>query len=185
MVVTEFRLLGFQFISFYFGFYVLGYFLRKYKIQFSLIQITTFGLLWFCLALFWRMHAVPVPLQWAEAFFPSSLITYGYRYVSALLGSLFFFGLAMNFMNRDNKICRGLSYFGTISLGIYIVHLFLGRYIDSIYMPYFSSDTCISFVCFDFILKLVLSCLIVHVIQSIPIVSLLLLGMGKSSRNRP
>ena len=179
MIVTEFRVFGFQFISLYFGFYVLGYWLRKYKVKFSLTGVFTLGLVWFCLALFWNMHAVPAPLQWTGAFIPSSLIIYGYRYISALMGSLFFLGFAMNYMNRDSRFCKSLSYFGTISLGIYIIHIFIGKYIDPIYIPYFSSDTCASFVCVDFILKLVLSCLIVHLIQKFPVVSLLLLGKSK------
>ena len=165
MVVTEFRKFGFQFISFYFGFYVIGYFLRNYNIKFSLRNVIVLGLAWFCLALFWRMKTVPSPLHWAETFLPSSLITYGYRYLSALIGSLFFIAFAMNFMNQDNKLCRRLSYFGTISLGIYIVHLFIGKYIEPIYTPLFASDTSAYFVIFDFTLKLSLCCLIVYFIK--------------------
>ena len=176
MVVTEFRYFGFQFISFYFGFYVIGYYLRNYNIKFSLRNVIVLGLAWFCLALFWRMKTVPSPLHWAEAFFPSSLITYGYRYISALIGSVFFVALAMNCMNKDNKFCRWLSYFGTISLGIYIVHIFIGKYIEPIYTPLFASDTSVFFVIFDFTIKLVLSCVIVYFIKKVPIASLLLLG---------
>lgn len=176
MVVTEFRYFGFQFISFYFGFYVIGYYLRNYNIKFSLRNVIVLGLAWFCLALFWRMKTVPSPLHWAEAFFPSSLITYGYRYISALIGSVFFVALAMNCMNKDNKFCRWLSYFGTISLGIYIVHIFIGKYIEPIYTPLFASDTSAFFAIFDFTIKLVLSCVIVYFIKKVPIASLLLLG---------
>lgn len=176
MVITEFRLLGFQFISLYFGFYVLGYMLRKYKIQFSLFSCIILGIIWFCFALFWRMHTVPFPLQCAQTFLPPSLITYGYRYITAFVGSLFFVGLAIKCMNSNNGICRILSYFGKISLGIYIIHLFLDKYVDSIYIHYFPSETCFSYVIFDFLLKLGVSYLLVQIIKKIPIVSLLLLG---------
>ena len=179
MIVTEFRLLGYQFISLYFGFYVFGYLIRKYRIKFKLSHIIVLGGIWLCLALFWRMHAVPSPLHWAQTYFPSTLITYGYRYISALAGSFFFLGLAMKCMNTDNTICRMLSYFGNISLGIYIIHLFLGKYIDSLYVCYFPSDTCLTFVAFDFFIKLGCSCLLVQIIQRIPIISLLLLGKDK------
>ena len=176
MVVTEFRLLGFQFISLYFGFYVLGYWLRKYNVQFLPAYVISLGIIWLFLALFWRMHAVPAPFQWASSYIPSSLITYGYRYISALIGSVFFVALAMNCMNKDNKFCRWLSYFGTISLGIYIVHIFIGKYIAPIYTPLFASDTSAFFAIFDFTIKLVISCVIVYFIKKVPIASLLLLG---------
>ena len=179
MVVTEFRLFGFQFISLYFGFYVLGYLLRKYWIQFALSHIVILGVIWLVLAFFWRMHAVPASLQWATSYIPSSLLTYGYRYITAFIGSLFFIGFAMKCMNIDNATIRLLSYLGKISLGIYIIHLFLGKYIDVFYMHYFQSDTCLSFVTFDFFFKLGLSCLLVQLICRNPIVSLLLLGKGK------
>ena len=176
MVIAEFRLLGFQFISLYFGFYVLGYWLRKYNVQFLPAYVILLGIIWLFLAIFWRMHSVPAPLQWASNYIPSSLITYGYRYISAFVGSLFFISFAMKFMNADNSICRVLCYLGKISLGIYIIHLFLGKYIDSLYIHYFPSDTCVSFVLWDFFFKLGFSCLLVQIIQRIPVVSLLLLG---------
>lgn len=179
MVITEFRLLGFQFISLYFGFYVLGYWLRKYKVQFLSTYVISLGIIWLFLAIFWRMHTVPVHLQWASDYIPSSLITYGYRYITAFVGSLFFISFAMRCMNTENTICRLLSYFGRISLGIYIIHLFLGKYIDSLYIHYFPSDISLYFVGVDFFLKLCLSCLLVHIIQKLPVVSLLLLGKSK------
>lgn len=176
MVITEFRLLGFQFISLYFGFYVLGYWLRKYKVQFLPVYVIWLGIIWFSLAMFWRMHVVPVPFQWASDLIPSSLITYCYRYITALVGALFFISFAMRCMNTENPICRLLFYFGRISLGIYIIHLFLGKYIESHYIHYFLSDISLFFVGVDFFLKLGLSCLLVYIIQKLPIVSLLLLG---------
>ena len=179
MVFTEFRLFGFQFISLYFGFYVLGYTLNKYNVKFSSSIVMVLGILWMAMALFWSMHSVPAPLQWASAYIPSSLLTYGYRYIAALLGSIFFVGFAMQNMNTDNKIFRFLAYLGKISLGIYIVHLFLAKFVEPIYMHFFPSDTSLFFVGVDFFFKLGLSCLLVHIIQRIPFVSLLLLGKSK------
>ena len=49
--------------------------------------------------------------QWAEAYLPPSLITYGYRYIAALVGSLSFVGLAIKCLKVDNATCRMLSYF--------------------------------------------------------------------------
>ena len=176
MVLTEFRLFGFQFISLYFGFYVLGYMLNKYKVKIPATCVTVLGVLWMTMALFWRMHAVPAPLQWATSYFPASLLTYSYRYIVALLGSLFFIGFAMQSLNTDNWICRTLTYFGNVSLGIYIVHLFLAKFVEPMYIGCFSSDTSLMFVILDFVIKLSLSTIIVHIIQSIPLVRTILLG---------
>lgn len=77
MVLTEFRLFGFQFISLYFGFYVLGYMLNRYKIKIPAACVIVLGILWIAMAIFWRMHAVPTPLQWASSYIPASLLTYG------------------------------------------------------------------------------------------------------------
>lgn len=176
MVLTEFRLLGFQFISLYFGFYVLGYMLNKYKIKMPITIVIVLGLLWISMALFWRMHAVPVPLQWATSYIPASLLTYGYRYVTALLGSLFFIGFAMLCMDKENKICRVFAYFGGISLEIYIVHLCLFKFVEPLYIELFPSDTSLFFVVSDIFLKVFLSILIVRIIQKVPIAQLLLFG---------
>lgn len=176
MVLTEFRLFGFQFISLYFGFYVLGYMLNKYKVKIPATCVTVFGVLWMTMALFWRMHAVPAPLQWATSYIPASLLTYGYRYIAALLGSLFFIGFAMQSLNADNKICRKLAYFGKISLGIYIVHLFLAKFVEPMYIGCFSSDTSLMFVILDCVIKLTLSTIIAMIILRIPYVRTLLLG---------
>lgn len=176
MVLTEFRLFGFQFISLYFGFYVLGYMLNKYKIKIPVTCVTVLGVLWLAMALFWRMHAVPAPLQWATSYIPASLLTYGYRYITALLGSLFFIGFAMQNMDTDNKLCRILVYFGKISLGIYIVHLFLAKFVEPMYIGCFSSDTSIGFVLTDLLIKISISSIIVLLLQKISWISLFFLG---------
>ena len=179
MVLTEFRLFGFQFISLYFGFYILGYMLNKYKVKIPATCVTILGVLWMTMALFWRMHAVPAPLQWATSYIPASLLTYGYRYIAALLGSLFFIGFAMQCMNSGNYLYKLLAYFGKISLGIYIVHLFLAKFVEPMYIGLFSSDTSFIFVTVDFLIKLLASLVIVLVLKKIPVVSLLLLGERK------
>lgn len=179
MVLTEFRLFGFQFISLYFGFYVLGYMLNKFNVKISKSHAIVLGNLWIVMAIFWRMHALPVPLQWASSYISASLLTYGYRYITALLGSIFFIGFAMQYMNMDNKICRLLAYLGKISLGIYIIHLFLAKFVEPMYIGCFSSDTSCVFVLFDFFIKLSISFVVVLILMRIPFVSLLLLGKRK------
>lgn len=177
MVVTEFRLLGFQFISYYFGFYVLGYLLRKYNIVFSAKAVILLGLVWLSLAVFWKMHAVPVPLKCLATFIPSSLLNYSYRYVAAIFGSLFFMSLAMRvFNNAENRLISLLCYFGKVSLGLYIIHLFIGEPVYTYYRGLLSSDTSIAFVLLDSVTRIVISLVLINIIQRIPMVRLLLLG---------
>ena len=132
MVATEFRYFGFQFFALYFGFYVYGYWLKKFEVNFKTSWVVTIGIIWFVLALFWRMHEVPLPLK-TITFVPSSLLTYSYRYITAFWGSMFFVSFAMKFMNKENRVLNSLCYFGRISLGIYIIHLFLGKPITELF----------------------------------------------------
>lgn len=176
MLVLEFRCLGFQFISYYFGFYVFGYWLRKYEVKFSVAQVAAIGVFWFALSLFWRMHSVPVILQ-GLTFLPSSLLNYSYRYLTAIVGSLFFIGFAMLVLNNSkNIIINVLCYLGKVSLGIYIIHIFIGTPITSFYREQLSSDTSLSFVLLDSVTRITISLVLIYIIQRIPIVRLLLLG---------
>ena len=176
MVVTEFRLFGFQFFSFYFGFYAVGYWWRKFEFKVSNVVLIVFwGGIWLFLALFWRKHEVPTIVS-DITFIPASLLTYSYRYITAIIGSLFFISFAMKFMNKENLVNNYLCYLGRISLGIYIIHLFIGRYVSNIFESVFNSDVSILFVMCDFTTKLILSIILINIIQRIPIVRLLLLG---------
>lgn len=176
MVFTEFRLFGFQFFALYFGFYVYGYWIRKFHVKFKIIWIVSLGILWFILALFWKMHEVPAPLA-NISFIPASLITYTYRYVTAFIGALFFMGFAMNFMNNRNNISiKFLCKLGQISLGIYIIHIFIGQYVSYIFTIIFNSNVSIPFILSDFTTRLFLSIGVVGIIQRIPVVRLFLLG---------
>lgn len=175
MVVTDFRLFGFQFFALYFGFYIYGYWLRKFEVHLNYVWIIIFGVIWFMLALFWRMHAIPEPLR-KITFLPSSLLIYSYRYITAFIGSLFFVSFAMKFLNKENIVIKSLSYLGKISLGIYIIHLFIGRYVSNIFESFFNSNVSIPFVFCDFVTKLIISIALINIIQKIPYLKLLLLG---------
>ena len=178
MVLTELRYLGFQFISLYFGFYVLGRFLNKYHITFHWKIVTILGVLWLTLAIFWRMHEIPVPLKFLTVI-PDSLIIYAYRYITAFIGSLFFLGFAMLYMNsKSSNVLNILSYLGKISLGLYIIHLFLGLWIDPWLINVCPSDISSLFVLSRFVIKLLASVALIQIIQRIPYISLLLLGKG-------
>ncbi len=176
MVVFNWRILGFQFIAYYFTFYAIGYYFRKYDVRFTISATILLGILWFIGALFWRKHETPLPLQ-GITFLPENILTYGYRFIIALLGGFFMMGVAPRIMNSTTYwLNRGLCYFGRISLGIYIIHLFVGRFFKEWFFELFPSLTCWQFVCSDFCLKLLLSIMIIYILQHTPGLSLLLLG---------
>ena len=119
---------------------------------------------------------MPAPLS-CISFLPASLLTYAYRYVTAIMGALFFLGFSMYiFDNLESKVNRILCYLGTISLGLYIMHLFIGDYIYPLYSELLSSSTSVTFVLLDSITRLFISIAMIKIIQQIPIVRFLLLG---------
>lgn len=161
----DWRVLGFQFIAYYFTFYAIGHFIRLHDLRFTKHRTLLMGLVWFSLALFWRMHTIPLPLQ-GITFIPDNMLTYGYRFLTAVVGSLFCIGAAQHlFQSKNTLVCRVLCYLGTISLGIYIIHLFIGRFLGDWFINIFPSDTCLAYICVDFNLKLIIS------ISIIPLVS--------------
>lgn len=175
MVVTEFRLMGFQFFSLYFGFYVLGYWLRKFKIHLTIGQVVILGIVWLILACFWRMHEVPSLLK-SATFVPPLLLIYSYRYITALIGSLFFIGFAMKFMDKNNVLLNLLCYLGKNTLGIYVIHLFIAHPIILVFEHMFQSNESITFVLCDSVSRILISILFINIIQRVPFVRLFLLG---------
>lgn len=176
MVATEFRYFGFQFFALYFGFYVYGYWIRKYSVNFNIAWIIIFGVIWIVLALFWRMHDVPAPLTNIN-FIPDSIIIYSYRYITAFAGSLFFMSFAMKYLNKENVMSRILVYLGNNSLGIYVIHLYLGhKFVSNFFENLLGENTSITFIVCDFITRIVISIILINLIQRIPVVRLFLLG---------
>ena len=178
MVVSEFRFLGFQFISFYFGFYTLGWILHKFDITLNRTLTLITGFMWLILAFFWKMHEVPSPLKGIQ-FIPDSLIIYSYRYLTAIMGSIFVIMISKHFINnnKNNSVFNALSYFGKISLGIYIIHLFIGSFIDPFLLNLLgTTDTSITYIVIDFIVKLITSLIIIKFIERIKPLNAMLLG---------
>lgn len=175
MVLFDWRLLGFQFIAYYFGFYALGYCLHYYKIRLNPLVILICGMVWLMMSLYWRMHTVPVPLQWAT-FVPDALLTYGYRFVTAVCASLFLMGVAPIVFKGSSRIIAFLAYCGKISLGIYVLHIFLGRWLEPSIVSLCGSNESWLFVCADTVVKLTVSILVVGLICRSQIASKVLLG---------
>ena len=148
MVVFNVRVVGFQYISFYFLFYALGYLYHKYDIKLSMLTTIVICLLWFVTALFWRSHEVPAPFVNIR-FVPATILIYCYRYIAAILGSLFVLSISPHIFSTDNGLINKCTiYLGKVSLGIYVVHLFTHHLLDKygVIEQIYNSDSSFAFI---------------------------------------
>lgn len=125
MVVTELRVLGYQFFSFYFMFYSIGYFLHKYGklIPNNKLIIFLLTISWGFLGWYWKMSETPSIV--ASVSLPSSLLLYSYRFVTAVLAVCVLFALCPYLLNKEQKLNQPFIELGKISLGIYVTHLMI------------------------------------------------------------
>lgn len=177
MLLFDFRYLGFQYVAFYFIFFVMGYYVNHYKWQPKLWFTIMIGGGWFVLALFWRMQEVS-PILSSINFVPSSFLIFAYRFVTAVLGSLFLLFVSSKvFVDNDSKTNNFLAYLGRESLGIYIIHIFIATYWSTYLARLLGSDTAILFVILDFFVKFCISIVSVELIKRIPYVRFFLFGI--------
>ena len=125
-VLTEFRILGYQFIAFYLLFFLVGYYYHKYRDSMPrngwLLAFLT--LVWGILAWFWHRHQLPSFLSWVP--YPS-IVLYAYRFLTAFLACYVLLSIGPACLNRSKK----LAAFGKVSLGIYVIHvLFCARVVQ-------------------------------------------------------
>lgn len=177
MLFVDVRCFGFQYVAYYFFFYGLGYYVNHYKWQPKLWFTIMIGGGWFVLALFWRMQEVS-PILSSISFVPSSFLIFAYRFVTAVLGSLFLLFVSSKvFVDNDSKTNNFLAYLGRESLGIYIIHIFIATYWSTYLARLLGSDTAILFVILDFFVKFCISIVSVELIKRIPYVRFFLLGI--------
>lgn len=127
IVWGDIRILGFQYISYYFVFYTIGYYCNKYNkllIADSICFVLLSGLIWFIMANFWNMHQLPFFLK-RVPHVPESLMLYAYRFVTAVIGIYALLGVGRRFLNGTKLFNSQMARLGTISLGLYVVHLVL------------------------------------------------------------
>ena len=126
MLVTNFRLLGFQFISYYYLFFMLGYMIRKYKpsINQRSIVYVFFFILWCLLAWNWNMHTLPLCLH--ISIIPESIMQFLYRGVSAFVAVYLLLMCSEKILDKDNNILlHYIVWIGKYSLCFYTTHLLL------------------------------------------------------------
>lgn len=177
MLLLNPRFLGFQYIAYYFAFYALGYYVNKFEIKPKLWITLLIGACWLFLALFWRMQEVS-PLLSGISFLPASILTFGYRFVTATLGSLFLLFISpILFADNNSCVNKCFAYLGRESLGIYIIHIFIATYWSTYLAKLLTTDTSLLFILLDFTGKLVVSIVGLELIKRIPYMRYLLLGI--------
>ena len=127
MIVTDFRLFGYQFIAYYFLFYAIGYFANRYKeylVSNNWYLISLFCI-WMILASFWSMHDLPFFLS-NIPFIPASLLQYGYRFITAFVAIIFLLSFGTKYLNSDKNqrmiVCCGNMSLGFTFMSIYHVY---------------------------------------------------------------
>lgn len=124
MVLFEVRVYGFQFIAYYYIYYVLGYYFHKYPILLHknlYLNIFLF-LLWVVFGWNWNMHELP---SWMPTipYIPNTLLQYTYRGVTAVSIIYVIFNVFPVLFKKQNNYTEILSKIGSLTLGIYVVHL--------------------------------------------------------------
>lgn len=183
MLVTNFRLFGYQFISYYFLFYIIGYYFNKYnqyfpkKIWFIFVGI----LVWFITASFWNMHELPFFFK-DITFIPKQVMQYAYRFFVAVIAIITIFTLSSKILNVNFKINNFLLIFGKLSLGIYTSHIIIMSWIvKALYSLLPEIDTT-NVILLSFIFISAISYCIVLLLNKFRITSRLLLGKISSSK---
>lgn len=126
-VMHDAKLLGVEYVAYYFFYYLLGYYMHKYSERLIIGNtwiITLLGILWFALGSIYSTQGLPKELQFIPMI-PHSALYMAYRMMTAVIAVFFLFGLGKKIYNNDTGINRYVVALGTVSLGIYAVHMVL------------------------------------------------------------
>ena len=173
VILKDIHLLGIQYILYYFLFYAIGYYIHKFGISIkSIMACVLMAFAWLLLASFWRPQALPefIPLSGMAA----TMLRFIYKFVVALVAVVVVFSIAPKCLNGDNKVCKILTWVGTYSLGIYVIHLTFADLVSKFVFS-FVNDTWAK-VLILFILLAVFSSVIVWLLNKFKWTSRLFLG---------
>ncbi len=174
MVFANIRVLGYQFFAYYFLFYTVGYYLNKYNhwVTRKGWLLSLLAGVWAVMAWFWKMHELPVFLKGLSL--SETFLQYGYRFFTALVAVYVLLGIAPTLFNKPIYLGHPLITLGTVSLGVYVVHLLLMpitvRYVSVVY------DRQGAVIALSFMIALLLSCLVVWLLGRWKWSKMLLLG---------
>ena len=177
MVVFEIRLFGFQFLSYYFLFYTLGYCIHRFswlQIKNNVLVLGLF-ILWSFMAWFCNMHELPLWMP-AIPYVPTSLLQYAYRGLTAVVALLVIFGVSPKWLNGESNVNGCFKELGSISLGLYVVHLLLLGYVRETVVSVMPNNPIWLQMGTIFIILLVLSVGIVEMLKRNKWTAKLLLG---------
>lgn len=175
MVLFDIRVFGFQFIAYYFIMYSFGYYLNKYHDKFVTdkpLLIGMFSMVWAVMAWFWQMHEIPVLLQ--QIPFPKTLLQYAYRFLTAAIAIYVLIAISPKTLNSITNWNKAFVSYGTVSLGIYTVHLIPIGSIVRLSKSYIASAELV--IVLSFICGAAFSYLIVWILSKWTVTEKLLLG---------
>ena len=177
-VMYDAKLLGVEYIAYYFFYYMCGYYVHKYferLITGNNLLIVLSGILWFALGSIYNTQGLPRELQFIPVI-PHSALYMAYRMLTALIAIFFLFSLGQKVFDHEDGINKLIVRFGTVSLGIYAVHMVLRfRLCDGILM--FVPDLSYwSLMIITFCLLLTVSYILVWLLGKWSITSVFLLG---------
>lgn len=177
LVVIEFRLFGFQFIAYYFMFYFFGYCIRHYpRVQIdNSILLLLMAICWAVLAWFWKMHELP---SWVPAIphVPMPLVQYAYRGLTAVIAVIVLLSVSPQIMNSKKTFNSLLAEVGSLSLGLYVIHLtIIGDIVSRVRQMLPTAQTYI-IECIVFVVTTVISYCVVKILKRYAITQKLLLG---------
>lgn len=177
MMIPNPQFLAYEYIAYYFLFYLIGYYANKYKDILPRNVIWLFGLfaLWFIMACYWTPNGLPFFLE-KVSYVPSRLLQLAYRCLTPIVFVIAMYLLVPRLKKTNNYLWKMLIDLGQISLGIYLVHMVIKRYITICLFDLLSSLSVWILVIIDFFVLIVVSVGIVKLFSKWEISNRWLLG---------
>ncbi len=127
MITSDIRMFAFQQVAYYYLFYAVGYLFHKHPeltIKNTAIQVVL-TVIWFILAWFWQQHGLPGWIPKTH-YLPISMEQYLYRGLTTLTAVIVILSIAPRLLDGSGHLNQVMRYLGSISLGLYVVHLSFG-----------------------------------------------------------
>lgn len=126
-VMPDAKLFGVEYVAYYFFYYLLGYYMHKLSKRLIIGNnwlIALLGVLWLALGSIYSTQGLPKELQFIPVI-PHTALYMAYRMLTAVIAIFFLFGLGQKAFNKDRGLNKYVVMLGTVSLGIYAVHMVL------------------------------------------------------------
>lgn len=166
LAVPDPKFLGYEYVAYYFPFYIMGYYANKYKDRLpkSLILVCALFILWFIMACYWTPNDLPFFLEKVK-FIPSKILQMMYRISVPVIFVIAMYLLAPRLKGSGSGLWKILVDIGQISLGIYLVHMVIKRYLTTWLISSFDSWPMACHITIEFILLTIISVAIVKLLQ--------------------